>query len=168
MYILWFFFLRYSEKANSVQQEETLFNIQFVRLDCSPLKSSLVQHCIEWQTKFTQLLSQIASTQLKELYDSMQENANRWGVKLRNIILWGMFFLLSFILRLCRHFLVKMITYKWYTLLPHVTLWISWSETLLASPVLKTCSSWLEPIGNNQQMTNFMLGMMLDLVWQLC
>ncbi|XP_075307002.1 dynein axonemal heavy chain 2 [Odontesthes bonariensis] len=68
---------RYSENAKSVQEEETLFNIQFVRLDCSPLKSSLVQHCIEWQTKFTQLLSQIASTQLKELYDSMQDNANR-------------------------------------------------------------------------------------------
>ncbi|KAM9717113.1 dynein axonemal heavy chain 2 [Menidia menidia] len=68
---------RYSEKANSVQQEETVFNIQFVLLDCSPLKSSLVQHCIEWQTKFTQLLTQIASAHLEELIASMQENVNK-------------------------------------------------------------------------------------------
>ncbi|KAG7496340.1 dynein heavy chain 2, axonemal [Solea senegalensis] len=68
---------RYTEKANSVQQEETVSNIGFVTLDCSPLKSALVQHCNEWETKFTQLLSHIASTRLKELHTSMQTNANR-------------------------------------------------------------------------------------------
>uniref|UniRef100_A0A3Q1IX48 Dynein axonemal heavy chain 2 n=1 Tax=Anabas testudineus TaxID=64144 RepID=A0A3Q1IX48_ANATE len=68
---------RYTEKANSVQQEETVLNIQFVMLDCSPLKSSLVQHCSEWQTKFTQLLSHMASTRLKELHASLQDNAKR-------------------------------------------------------------------------------------------
>ncbi|XP_041842513.1 dynein heavy chain 2, axonemal [Melanotaenia boesemani] len=68
---------RYSEEANSIQQEETMFTIQCVMLDCSPLKASLVQHCIEWQTKLTQLLNQIASTQLKELFFSLQDNANR-------------------------------------------------------------------------------------------
>ncbi|XP_028992315.1 dynein axonemal heavy chain 2 isoform X2 [Betta splendens] len=68
---------RYTEKANSVQQEETVVNIQFVMLDCSPLKSSLVQHCNEWQTKFTELLSHMASTRLKELHVSLQDNANR-------------------------------------------------------------------------------------------
>uniref|UniRef100_A0A4W6ECP9 Dynein axonemal heavy chain 2 n=1 Tax=Lates calcarifer TaxID=8187 RepID=A0A4W6ECP9_LATCA len=68
---------RYTEKANSVQQEETVLNIRFVMLDCSPLKSSLVQHCSEWQTKLTQLLSHMASTRLKELHASLQANANR-------------------------------------------------------------------------------------------
>ncbi|KAI3375810.1 hypothetical protein L3Q82_004092 [Scortum barcoo] len=68
---------RYTEEANKVQQEETVVNIRFVRLDCSPLKSSLVQHCSEWQTKFTQLLSHMASTRLKELHASLQDNANR-------------------------------------------------------------------------------------------
>lgn len=72
---------RYTEKANSVQQEETVLNIRFVMLDCSPLKSSLVQHCSEWQTKFTQLLSHMASNRLKELHTSLQDSANRWGVK---------------------------------------------------------------------------------------
>ncbi|KAF1380471.1 hypothetical protein PFLUV_G00164080 [Perca fluviatilis] len=68
---------RYTEKASSVQQEETVFNIRFVMLDCSPLKSSLAQLCSEWQTKFTQLLSHMASTRLKELHASLQDNANK-------------------------------------------------------------------------------------------
>ncbi|KAM3857822.1 dynein axonemal heavy chain 2 [Diretmus argenteus] len=68
---------RYTEVANNVQQEETLVSFQFVLLDCSPLKSSLVQHCNEWQGKFTQLLSLMASTRLKELHGFLQDNANR-------------------------------------------------------------------------------------------
>ncbi|KAM4714769.1 dynein axonemal heavy chain 2 [Anableps anableps] len=68
---------RYSENASSIQQEETVVTIQFVMLDCSPLKSSLVQHCSEWQKKLTQLLREMASTRLQELYDSMENNANR-------------------------------------------------------------------------------------------
>lgn len=71
---------RYSEKASSVQQEETVLNIQFVMLDCSPLKSSLVQHCNEWQTKFTQLLSDMASMRLKELHASLHDSASRWEI----------------------------------------------------------------------------------------
>nr|XP_019958870.1 PREDICTED: dynein heavy chain 2, axonemal [Paralichthys olivaceus] len=68
---------KYAEKANTVQQEEMVLTIGFVRLDCSPLKSSLAQHCYEWQTKFTELLSHIASTRLKDLHASLQANANR-------------------------------------------------------------------------------------------
>ncbi|KAM6908086.1 dynein axonemal heavy chain 2-like [Lycodopsis pacificus] len=68
---------RYTEKAYTIQQEGTLFNIWIVTLDCSPIKSSLVQLCSEWQTKFTELLSQMASTHLKELHGSLQDNANR-------------------------------------------------------------------------------------------
>ncbi|XP_054461370.1 dynein axonemal heavy chain 2-like [Anoplopoma fimbria] len=68
---------RYTEKAYSIQQEETVLNIWFVTLDCSPIKSSLAQLCSEWQTKFTELLSHMACTHLKELHGSLQDNANR-------------------------------------------------------------------------------------------
>ncbi|XP_040887758.1 dynein heavy chain 2, axonemal [Toxotes jaculatrix] len=68
---------RYTEEANSVQQKETVLNIQFVMLDCSPLKSSLVQHFSELQTKLTHLLSHMGSTRLKKLHASLQANANR-------------------------------------------------------------------------------------------
>ncbi|XP_058251926.1 dynein axonemal heavy chain 2 isoform X2 [Hemibagrus wyckioides] len=68
---------RYTEVANNVQKEETVLNVQFVLLDCSPLKFSLVQHCNEWQNKFTQLLSLMASTRLKELHHYLHDNAQR-------------------------------------------------------------------------------------------
>lgn len=72
---------RYIATANDVEQEETVLNIQFVKLDCSLLKSSLVHHCSDWQTKLTQLLNHMACNRLKELHASLQDNANRWGVK---------------------------------------------------------------------------------------
>ncbi|KAI2662835.1 Dynein axonemal heavy chain 2 [Labeo rohita] len=45
---------RYTEVANNVQKEETVLSLQFVLLDCSPLKFSLLQHCNEWQSKVSQ------------------------------------------------------------------------------------------------------------------
>jgi dynein heavy chain len=68
---------RYTEVANNIQNEETVLDIQFVLLDCSPLKSSLVQHCNEWQSKLTELLSLMASRQLTELHGFLQDNATR-------------------------------------------------------------------------------------------
>ncbi|KAA0723088.1 Dynein heavy chain 2, axonemal [Triplophysa tibetana] len=68
---------RYTEVANNVQKEETVLSLQCVLLDCSPLKFSLLQHCNEWQSKFTQLLSLMASAKLKELHIFLQENALR-------------------------------------------------------------------------------------------
>ncbi|XP_078526452.1 dynein axonemal heavy chain 2 isoform X1 [Lissotriton helveticus] len=68
---------RYTEVANNVQKEETVLNIQFVLLDCSHLKFSLVQHCNEWQNKFTTLLSEMASTKLQDLDAYLKENAER-------------------------------------------------------------------------------------------
>ncbi|KAB1265174.1 Dynein heavy chain 2; axonemal, partial [Camelus dromedarius] len=68
---------RYTEVANNVQKEETVLNIQFVLLDCSHLKFSLVQHCNEWQNKFTTLLKEMAARRLLELHNYLQENAEK-------------------------------------------------------------------------------------------
>ncbi|XP_077357601.1 dynein axonemal heavy chain 2 isoform X2 [Festucalex cinctus] len=68
---------RYTEIETSIQQEETVTNFQFIVLDCSPLKTSLVQHCSQWQTKFMQLLVRIAANALKEMHASMNRNAKR-------------------------------------------------------------------------------------------
>ncbi|XP_060146271.1 dynein axonemal heavy chain 2 isoform X6 [Globicephala melas] len=68
---------RYTEVANNVQKEETVLNIQFVLLDCSHLKFSLVQHCSEWQNKFTTLLKEMAARHLLELHTYLQENAEK-------------------------------------------------------------------------------------------
>ncbi|XP_006863561.1 PREDICTED: dynein heavy chain 2, axonemal [Chrysochloris asiatica] len=68
---------RYTEVANNVQKEETLVNIQFVLLDCSHLQFSLVQHCNEWQNKFTSLLKEMAAGRLLELHTYLKENAEK-------------------------------------------------------------------------------------------
>lgn len=67
----------YTEVANNVQKEETVLNIQFVMLDCSHLKFSLVQHCNEWQNKFTTLLKEMAAKRLLELHTYLKENAEK-------------------------------------------------------------------------------------------
>uniref|UniRef100_A0A8P0SL08 Dynein axonemal heavy chain 2 n=1 Tax=Canis lupus familiaris TaxID=9615 RepID=A0A8P0SL08_CANLF len=68
---------RYTEVANNVQKEETVLNIQFVLLDCSHLKFSLVQHCNEWQNKFTTLLKEMAARRLLELHTYLRDNAEK-------------------------------------------------------------------------------------------
>ncbi|XP_018428368.1 PREDICTED: dynein heavy chain 2, axonemal [Nanorana parkeri] len=67
----------YTELANNVQKQETVQNIQFVMLDCSQLKFALVQHCNEWQNKFTGLLRSMATEKLMELHAYLRNNGER-------------------------------------------------------------------------------------------
>ena len=73
-------YFRYSEVANNVQMQETLLNIQFVLLDCAPLKFSILGHCQEWQNKFTSLLYDIATAKLNELHVFLKTNAEKWVI----------------------------------------------------------------------------------------
>ncbi|KAH6590256.1 hypothetical protein BASA50_009516 [Batrachochytrium salamandrivorans] len=59
---------RYNEVANNTQKEETLTNVNFIRLDCSPLKQALVSHCSLWQNTLTALLNTNAATELTNLH----------------------------------------------------------------------------------------------------
>ncbi|XP_033636218.1 dynein heavy chain 2, axonemal-like isoform X2 [Asterias rubens] len=68
---------RYTEVANNVSKEETVLNIQFVLLDCSPLKTALLGHCHEWENKFTTLLREMASQQLKDLHCFLCDNKDK-------------------------------------------------------------------------------------------
>ena len=64
--------------ANNVQTQETILNIQFVLLDCSPLKYAILSHCTEWQNKFTTLLSTIATSRLKDLHAFLKDNGEKY------------------------------------------------------------------------------------------
>ncbi|XP_075910822.1 dynein axonemal heavy chain 2-like [Petromyzon marinus] len=68
---------RYAEVANNVQKEETVLSVQFVLLDCSPLKLSLLRHCSEWQAKLTSLLADMAGGQLRDLHAYLRDNGER-------------------------------------------------------------------------------------------
>lgn len=60
-----------------MELEDTVISIRFVKLDCSPLKASLVHHCNDWQTRLTELLTRMASTRLQDLHNSMHSNAEK-------------------------------------------------------------------------------------------
>ena len=64
---------RYKELQHDIQSEEGITNVGFIRIDSSPLKQALVAHCHTWQNKFTQLLNNNAATELRGLYDHMQQ-----------------------------------------------------------------------------------------------
>lgn len=68
---------RYGEVANNVQKEETLVAINFILLDCSLLKLSIVDHCDVWQSKFTQLLYTMTCTQLRGIYAYLADTEAR-------------------------------------------------------------------------------------------
>lgn len=75
---------RYTEKISDVELEDTVTCIRFVKLDCSPLKASLVHHCNDWQTRLTELLTRMACTGLQDLHNSMHSNAEKWVLLRRN------------------------------------------------------------------------------------
>ena len=64
---------RYKELQHDIQSEEGVSNIGFIRIDCQPLKQALMQHCNTWQGKFTQLLNSNAATELRGMFEHMEE-----------------------------------------------------------------------------------------------
>ncbi|CAF1579491.1 unnamed protein product, partial [Adineta steineri] len=66
---------RYTEVANNVQSRDTLTTVQFVLVDCSPLKNALVVHCLQWQAKLTALLLKLATNSLQQLNNYIEENS---------------------------------------------------------------------------------------------
>lgn len=68
---------RYTEVENNIQIQETIQTIQFVLLDCSPLKYALLAHCQEWQNKFTALLLKLATQSLQRLMAYFEENTQK-------------------------------------------------------------------------------------------
>lgn len=76
---------RYNEVSNNTQKEETLSNINFVRLDCSSLKNSLVAHCTAWQGKLTTLLNSNAVTELSALHDMFAKKAEKLNASPRDL-----------------------------------------------------------------------------------
>ena len=60
-----------------VQQVDTITNVEFILLDCSNLKFSIIAHCDEWQNRFHDLLLEMASTKLSNICTSLKENSKK-------------------------------------------------------------------------------------------
>lgn len=59
---------------DEIQREETTANVKFLFVDCGPLKQMLTAHCQLWRSKLTNLLNNLAATELRSLHDHF-----RWG-----------------------------------------------------------------------------------------
>lgn len=70
-------FSTFSELGNKAQQVDTISIIEFLMLDCSLLKFSIMSHIDEIITKLQELLLQLASTNLADLNDFMDENTKK-------------------------------------------------------------------------------------------
>lgn len=66
------------EWSNNVQKQDTINNVEFIVLDCSPLKFAILSHCNEWQSKFCNLLLDMASRRLSNLCSFMKDNAKKY------------------------------------------------------------------------------------------
>lgn len=53
--------------------------MRFLRIDCGPLKQTLVGHCEQWVSKFTGLLLQLASAELASLHESFKAKWVVWN-----------------------------------------------------------------------------------------
>lgn len=54
---------------DEVEREETTANVKFLFVDCGPLKQMLTAHCQLWRNKLTNLLNNLAATELRSLHD---------------------------------------------------------------------------------------------------
>ena len=66
---------KYKDLAEEVNAEDQITNMLFLRIDCSPLKASLLSHCEGWVDKFTGLLNTTALTELNDLYHYFDSNS---------------------------------------------------------------------------------------------
>lgn len=68
---------RYTEVENIIQIQETIQTIQFILLDCSPLKVNLLGHCKVWQNRLTELLLKLATQSLNKLVQYFEDNTKK-------------------------------------------------------------------------------------------
>ena len=65
---------KYKDLADEVNAEDQTTNMLFLRIDCGPLKESLLSHCAGWVDKFTGLLNNMALQELNNLFHYFASN----------------------------------------------------------------------------------------------
>jgi len=66
---------RYKDLQQEVHGEETVSSVNFVQIDCAPLKQRLNAHCVDWQKRFSALLYKNVKTELGDLQSLMAVNS---------------------------------------------------------------------------------------------
>nr|CAD7568025.1 unnamed protein product [Timema californicum] len=68
---------RYSEVAINVLSQESVSHVYFLIINCSLLKQSIVEHCVEWQRTLTLLLKNTTKDKMDDIYQYIKENSER-------------------------------------------------------------------------------------------
>ena len=68
---------RYKDQQALIQAEDISHTINFIKIDCTHLKGSLVSHGVQWQNKLTGLLNSNAIAQLKDLHELFRSNTTK-------------------------------------------------------------------------------------------
>ncbi|GMI21327.1 hypothetical protein TeGR_g3290 [Tetraparma gracilis] len=68
---------RHKEQQSEIQGEDISYTINFIKIDCTLLKTSLSNHCVLWQNKLTGLLNQNAFQQLRDLHGLFESNTKK-------------------------------------------------------------------------------------------
>ncbi|CAB1114177.1 unnamed protein product [Ectocarpus sp. CCAP 1310/34] len=76
---------RYRELQADIVQEESSHTINFIKIDCTQLKTALVGHCSQWQGKLTGLLNQNAMVELRGLHELFETSTARLKVPPLNL-----------------------------------------------------------------------------------
>ncbi|TYZ61865.1 hypothetical protein PybrP1_000798 [[Pythium] brassicae (nom. inval.)] len=72
---------RYREQQTSIQNEDLTNTINFIQIDTNYLKTSLIEHTVQWIGKLTGLLNQTAHDELRDLMAMMRDNSKKLQVK---------------------------------------------------------------------------------------
>ena len=73
-------FSKFSELGNKAQQVDTICIVEFLMLDCSLLKFSILTHIDEINTRLQDLLMELATSKLQDLSKYMDNNAARYSI----------------------------------------------------------------------------------------
>jgi len=76
---------KYKEQQADIQGEDISHNINFIKIDCTSLKTDLVNHTLEWQGKLTGLLNRTALAELETLHELFDNVTTRLRQKPLNL-----------------------------------------------------------------------------------
>eukprot|EP01042_Synura_sphagnicola_P000546 gene546-588_t len=76
---------KYRQTQTEIQAEELSHTINFVRVDCTSLKDSLIGHCLQYQNKLTGLLNQGGMQELTDLFELFKKSAENLTVPPTNL-----------------------------------------------------------------------------------
>nr|XP_015838947.1 PREDICTED: dynein heavy chain 2, axonemal [Tribolium castaneum] len=77
---------RYTEVANNVQIQEGVTVVHFIRINCSELKKSIIEHCLQWQMKLCQLLYKLTVRNIDDVYEYIKVNTEAVLKEPQNLI----------------------------------------------------------------------------------